>query len=74
MGQSSWYGRKRAVYCITLGLSILSNYYISIMICIFMVMYVIMQVILNPPKGVKELAATGVRFGFYSLLAGGLAA
>ena len=39
-----------------------------------MVMYVIMQVILNPPKGVKELAATGVRFGFYSLLAGGLAA
>ena len=33
-----------------------------------------MQVILYPPKGVKELAATGVRFGFYSLLAGGLAA
>ena len=66
--------KKGLFYCITLGLSILSNYYISIMICIFMVMYVIMQVILNPPKGVKELAATGVRFGFYSLLAGGLAA
>lgn len=58
----------------TLGLSILSNYYISIMICIFMVMYVIVQVILYPPKKIKDLVATGVRFGFYSLLAGGLAA
>ncbi len=66
--------KKGLFYCVTLGLSILSNYYISIMICIFMVMYVIVQVILYPPKGVKELAATGVRFGFYSLLAGGLAA
>ena len=45
--------KKGLFYCITLGLSILSNYYISIMICIFMVMYEIMQVILNPPKGVK---------------------
>ena len=66
--------KKGLFYCVTLGLSILSNYYISIMICIFMVMYVIVQAILYPPKGVKELAATGVRFGFYSLLAGGLAA
>mgnify|MGYP000290800939 FL=1 len=38
--------KKGLFYCVTLGLSILSNYYISIMICIFMVMYVIVQVIL----------------------------
>ena len=67
-------GEKGLFYCVTLGLSILSNYYISIMICIFMVMYVIVQVILYPPKKIKDLVATGVRFGFYSLLAGGLAA
>ncbi len=66
--------KKGLFYCITLGLSILSNYYISIMICIFMVMYVIVQVILYPPKGIKGMAATAVRFCFYSLLAGGLAA
>ena len=29
-------GKSGLLYCITLGLSILSNYYISIMICIFM--------------------------------------
>ena len=29
--------KKGTLYCITLGLSILSNYYISIMICIFTV-------------------------------------
>ncbi len=32
---------KGLLYCITLGLSILSNYYISIMTCIFMVTYFI---------------------------------
>lgn len=44
------------------------------MICIFMVIYVIAQVIINPPKGLGRLAVTGVRFAVYSLLAGGLAA
>ena len=50
--------KKGLFYCVTLGLSILSNYYISIMICIFMVMYVIVQVILYPPKKIKDLVAT----------------
>ena len=67
-------GKSGLLYCITLGLSIFSNYYISIMICIFMVIYVIAQVIINPPKGLGRLAVTGVRFAVYSLLAGGLAA
>ncbi len=66
--------KKGMVYCIALGLSILSNYYISIMICIFMVVYVVVLVILYPPKTGKELAATAGRFTLYSLLAGGLAA
>ena len=66
--------KKGMVYCIALGLSILSNYYISIMICIFMVIYAAVLVILYPPKTGKEFAATAGRFTLYSLLAGGLAA
>lgn len=66
--------KKGMVYCIALGLSILSNYYISIMICIFMVIYAAVLVILYPPKKGKEFAATADRFTLYSLLAGGLAA
>lgn len=66
--------KRGMVYCIALGLSILSNYYISIMICIFMVIYAAVLVILYPPKKGKEFAATAGRFTLYSLLAGGLAA
>ena len=66
--------KKGMVYCIALGLSILSNYYISIMICIFMVIYAAVLVILYPPKKGKEFAATAGRFTLYSLLVGGLAA
>lgn len=66
--------KKGMVYCIALGISILSNYYISIMICIFMVIYAAVLVILYPPKKGKEFAATAGRFTLYSLLAGGLAA
>ena len=67
-------GKSGLLYCITLGLSILSNYYISIMICIFMVIYVIAQMIINPPGGLWAFVKTCLRFAVYSLLAGGLAA
>ena len=33
--------QKGMLYCVTLGLSILSNYYISIMTCLFLVLYFI---------------------------------
>lgn len=63
------------LYCITLSLSILSNYYISIMICIFCVLYFIMYVLcegdFNEPLTV--LKRTG-SFALWSLLAGGMAA
>ena len=61
-------------YCITLGLSILSNYYISIMTCVFMVIYFVALLILDLPANFKKLAEACVRFGIYSLLAGALAA
>ena len=62
------------LYVIALGLSILSNYYISIMTCIFMVIYFIC---LNVLEGVGDARVVGLRvlrFGIYSLIAGGLAA
>ncbi|RGY99125.1 hypothetical protein DXA13_09120 [Clostridium sp. AM58-1XD] len=66
--------KKCGMYCIALGVSILSNYYISIMICLFMVLYFIALLIMEEKKPVKEYCINCLQFGIYSLLAGGLAA
>ena len=64
---------KCRLYCICLALSILSNYYISIMICIFLVLYFIILLITDS-KGIRSIAAAFGRFVIYSVLAGGMAA
>lgn len=66
---------KGLLYCVTLALSILSNYYISIMICIFCVLYFIMYTIVagNFEKPLTVVKNTGW-FALFSLLAGGMAA
>lgn len=66
--------KKCFLYCITLGLSILSNYYISIMICIFMIFYFIALLVLEGKKSWKEFWIHAWHFAVFSLLAGGLAA
>lgn len=60
---------KCKLYCIALGLSILSNYYISIMICMFLILYFFILLI----SAADKLKAF-IRFAVYSLLAGGMAA
>lgn len=80
---------KSNLYCISLGISILSNYYLSIMICIFLVLYFIVLLICKNPedgKNSRPLALPKLcliknyygkailRFGIYSLLAGGISA
>jgi len=80
---------KCRLYCITLGLSILSNYYLSIMLCVFLVLYFVVLMIgrdhastgnsasLSFPKlqNIQNFyAKAAIRFGVYSLLAGGMAA
>ena len=71
--------KKYSLYCITLGLCILSNYYLSIMVCIFLCLYFLVLVPnLFGSDGWKAfrarlLGAIG-RFALFSLLAGGLAA
>ncbi len=68
------YKKKGLFYCLMLGLSILSNYYISIMICIFMVIYYVSLLLLEKRVGWKEWLHSFGLFCIYSLLAGALAA
>lgn len=65
-------GRDCLLYTVTLGISIFSNYYISIMICLFLIFYVIAQAVLEP-KGIKKLLRAAGRFAGCSLIAGGMA-
>ena len=60
---------KCFLYCITLALCIFSNYYISIMICIFLVLYFIVLVF-DRPITAKAFLRKAFNFGLYSLLAG----
>lgn len=62
-------GENCMLYCITLSLAILANYYICIMICIYLVLYFFV-LLLNAEKKGKAL----INFAWYSLLAGGMAA
>lgn len=67
-------GESAMLYVIALGLSILSNYYISIMTCIFMVIYFICLNVLEGIGNARVVGLRVLRFGLYSLIAGGLAA
>lgn len=58
--------KKAGIYYLTLALSIFSNYYISIMICIFLVFYFIL-LFFSQKKG---KAGALLRFTWYSALAG----
>lgn len=61
---------KPGLYYVSLAVSILSNFYISLIICIFLVLYFAV-LFLEQKKG-KVMAC--VRFAWYSLLAGGTGA
>lgn len=61
---------KYKLYCLSLGIAILSNYYICIMICIYLVLYFLIVLL---PLAEKKMAAC-LRFGVFSLLAGGIGA
>lgn len=61
---------KPALYYVSLAMSILCNFYISMIICIFLVIYFVI-LFFEQKKG-KFMAC--VRFAWYSLLAGGTGA
>lgn len=59
---------KWILYCVTLALSIFTNFYISIMICIFLVLYFVLLLVTEK----RRLRSIGY-FALFSLLAGGMA-
>lgn len=61
---------KAGLYYVTLAVSILSNFYISMIICIFLVIYFLILWI----EKKKDWVKTAARFAWYSLLAGGTGA
>lgn len=65
-------GRCR-LYCISLAAAVLSNFYIAIMLCIFLVM-IFAAFLLEETRGVKERLCCIGRFSICSLLAGGMGA
>lgn len=66
---------KCFLYCITLGIAIISNYYIAIMICIFCVLYFFAMLYSDKcKKNIKYYFKRFLNFVIYSLLAGGFAA
>lgn len=61
---------KCGLYCVTLALSIFTNYYLSIMICIFLVLYFGYLLVVERRKRMRSIG----NFALFSLLAGGMAA
>ncbi len=61
-------------YCITLALAILTNYYIAIMLCLFMVLYFICLMIMLPKQTAREYEKKVGLFALFSLIAGGISA
>lgn len=63
------HGRCR-LYCVSLAFCILTNYYISILLCIFLVLYFLILLVSDP---LCKLGVAIKNFICYSLLAGGMA-
>ena len=62
------------LYTVSLALSILCNYYISIMICLFLILYFVSLFFDEREKTVRELGRRVRDFALYSFLSGMMAA
>ncbi len=65
---------KGSLYTIMMGMAIFCNYYMAIMICIFVVLYYFVVWFSRKRKGIRSFFVTGIHFAGCSLLAGGMAA
>ena len=61
------------LYTVTLGIAIFCNYYIAIMICIFLICFFFIHWLSVKRTGFKAFLVSGFRYAGYSLLAGGMA-
>lgn len=64
--------QKCRLYCLALAASVFTNYYLSIMLCMFLVLYFIVLLFTGGLKWREKGKAVG-NFALYSLLAGGMA-
>lgn len=62
---------KGQMYCISLAVAILSNFYIAMMLCMFLALWFVI-LFFEEISGIKERLLAMGRFAFYSLLAGGM--
>lgn len=64
---------KGQMYCVSLAAAILSNFYIAIMLCIFLTLWFAV-LFFEETRGLREKLLGALRFALYSLLAGGMGA
>ncbi len=67
--------KKPALYCVALAITIISNFYISFSVCLFIVLYFIVFIVSHSEHfKFKDIKASVINFAIFSLIAGGIAA
>lgn len=66
--------RDGRMYAVSMGLAIFCNYYMAIMICIFVVLYFFVIWFSRKREGIRQFLRSGIHFVLCSVLAGGMAA
>jgi len=67
-------GKDGKLFCISLFYGLFCNYYIGFMLCFFACLYFLVQWISAKEIHAKKVFLSCLRFGWYALLAGGMAA
>ncbi|MBQ7982512.1 MAG: YfhO family protein [Clostridia bacterium] len=67
-------GKNPLLYCVTLAILMLTNYYIGFMVCIFLVLYFFYYFFSQEELTVGRFVRAGLRFALYSLIAAAIAA
>ncbi len=66
--------KKKSLYCLALFYALYCNYYIGFMLCLFSCLYFLVQWVSARKVEGKRVLDSCLTFGWYSLLAGGMAA
>ena len=67
-------GKSGRLFCLALFYGLFCNYYIGFMLCLFSCLYFLVQWVSAKEAGVKRIFRSCLTFGWYALLAGGMAA
>lgn len=67
-------GKNGKLFCLALFYGLYCNYYIGFMLCFFSCLYFLVMWISQREYSIERIGASCFRFGWYALLAGGMAA